>query len=107
MILVVGGRCSGKLAYVKSLGYGQDDIAVAVLNDKPVLYHIEQMDFPLDEEALLEKEVLICDEVGSGIVPLEKADRIRREEIARLCTRLATQAQEVIRLVAGIPVKLK
>ncbi len=107
MILVVGGRCAGKLAYVQSLGYDEKEIAYAVLDKKPVLYHLEQMDFPLDEAILLKKEVVICDEVGSGIVPLAREQRERREEIARLCTQLAKEAQSVVRLVAGIPVKLK
>ncbi len=107
MILVVGGRCSGKLEYVKSLGYTDEEISIATVEKKPVVYHLEEMAFPVEEAALLSKEVVVCDEVGCGIVPLCKEERVRREETARLCTRLATQAQSVVRLVAGIPVKLK
>ncbi len=107
MKLVIGGRCSGKFTYVKSLGYEEGDIAVAELNEKPVLYHLEQMSFPIELRVLLEKEVVVCDEVGCGIVPLHEEQRHRREEVSRLCAELAKQAQQVVRLVAGIPVILK
>ncbi len=107
MILVIGGRCSGKLEYVKSLGYGDTDVSTQILEDKPVLHHLEEVNFPVDEEKILAKEVVICDEVGSGIVPADEELIRRREEIARLCARLAKRAHGVVRVVAGIPVKLK
>ncbi len=107
MILIIGGRCSGKLEYVKSLGYGDKDISVDVYGSEPVLYHLECIKFPADEEKILLKEVVVCDEVGSGIVPIDNESIMRREEISALTTRLATCAQSVVRIVAGIAVKLK
>lgn len=56
---------------------------------------------------LLEKEVIICNEVGSGIIPMLASERMYREQTGRLCTLLASRAEHVIRMVCGIAVKLK
>lgn len=113
MILVIGARASGKRAYVESLGYTAEQIADGVLEDKPVLYNLQDITMADPEgapallEALLRKEVVVCDEVGSGVIPLEKARRLGREATGRLCCQLAKEATRVVRLVAGIPTVLK
>ena len=51
--------------------------------------------------------VVITDDIGSGIVPLEREERLWREECG-ICTRLlAGNAETVIRVVCGIPQVLK
>ena len=113
MMLVVGGASAGKLAYVKSLGYTEDDIADAVLDSRPVLYNLQALVAEDPEtagmllEPLLQKSVVICDEVGSGVIPVVPAERQMREQTGRLCNRLAERAECVVRLVAGIPMVLK
>ncbi len=113
MILVIGGRSSGKRSYVESLGYDPAQIADGVLDDRPVLYNLQSITMADPEGApalfgaLLEKEVVVCDEVGSGVIPLEKARRLGREATGRLCCRLAAEATQVVRLVAGIPTVIK
>ena len=56
---------------------------------------------------LVAKEVVICQEVGSGVIPLEKEARQMREYTGRLCTVLAEQADRVVRLFCGIPTIIK
>ena len=56
---------------------------------------------------LLAKEVIVCNEVGSGIIPMLASERMYREQTGRLCTMLASHADHVIRLVCGIAVNLK
>ena len=113
MILVIGARASGKRAYVESLGYAPGQIADGVLDDRPVLYNLQTLTMadPEGAPALLEslktKEVVVCDEVGSGVIPLEKARRLGREATGRLCCQLAKEAAKVVRLVAGIPTVIK
>ena len=51
--------------------------------------------------------MVVCDEVGSGVIPLEKARRLGREATGRLCCQLAKEATRVVRLVAGIPTVIK
>ena len=92
MILVIGARASGKRAYVESLGYAPG----ADPEGAPALL-----------ECLKTKEVVVCDEVGSGVIPLEKARRLGREATGRLCCQLAKEAAKVVRLVAGIPTVIK
>jgi len=113
MILVIGARSSGKRSYVESLGYAPEQIADGVLDDKPVLYDLQDITMADPEgapallEALKGKEVVVCDEVGSGVIPLEKARRLGREATGRLCCQLAKEATRVVRLVAGIPTVIK
>lgn len=113
MILVIGAIASGKMAYVRSLGYSDSDIANAVLDERPVLNNLQDIVFsdPTGSaalyEALVQKSVVICNEVGSGIIPVERADRDAREATGRLCNRLAQAAERVVRLVCGIPVVIK
>lgn len=113
MLLIVGGEGSGKRTFAKSLGYNDNDIADAVLNDCPVLYHLEQMVFadPDCTDALLAalegKEVVISNEVGSGVIPANRAERAGREATGRLCVLLAQKADCVVRMVSGIPTVIK
>jgi adenosylcobinamide kinase/adenosylcobinamide-phosphate guanylyltransferase len=113
MILVIGAIASGKIEYVRSLGYSDCDIANAVLDERPVLNNLQDMVFsdPTGSdalyEALVQKNVVICNEVGSGIIPAERAEREAREATGRLCNRLAQAAERVVRLVCGIPVVIK
>lgn len=51
--------------------------------------------------------IIICNEVGSGIVPMEKEERIYREEVGRICCILAQKATDVIRVVCGIGTEIK
>jgi len=113
MILVVGGEGSGKRLLAASLGYTADEIADAVVDMRPVLCHLEQIVFRnpacADEllPLLLKKEVVLCNEVGSGVMPVDDAERLGREATGRLCILLAQQADCVIRMVCGIPEVIK
>ena len=51
--------------------------------------------------------ILICDEIGNGIVPMEAEERIYRERTGRILEQLAAQADEVVRVVCGIGQKIK
>ena len=51
--------------------------------------------------------VVICDEIGNGIVPMEAEERIYRERTGRILEQLAAQADEVVRVVCGIGLKIK
>ena len=50
-----------------------------------------------------EKLVVICDELGCGLVPMDAFDRKYREACGRVSCYLAGQAEQVIRMVCGIP----
>ena len=112
MILIIGGAGQGKLDYVlQKTGYGPAQVARTPeeARTRPVFAGLE--DWPeLDEAALLEANpdvILICDEVGCGVVPVEPAQRARREAVGRLRCRLAERAERVERIFCGLPMVLK
>ena len=113
MILILGGAASGKRTYLESLGYGPEDIADGVLDDRKALYGLEKLVAEDPEGAegllpvLLRKEAVACCEVGAGIVPVRFEQRQAREATGRLCIQLAARAEKVIRMVAGIPTIIK
>ena len=98
MILIVGGAGQGKLDYVlQKTGYTPDQVA-------------HTPEDHLDEEELLTANpdlILICDEVGCGVVPIDPAQRAWREDVGRLCCRLAKRAERVERIFCGLPMTLK
>jgi adenosylcobinamide kinase / adenosylcobinamide-phosphate guanylyltransferase len=51
--------------------------------------------------------VLVSAEVGLGVVPATRAGRVFRDELGALNAALATVCDEVLLLVAGLPVRLK
>lgn len=58
---------------------------------------------------LIEKNpgaVIICNEVGYGIVPVDKTDRIYRETVGRCLCRLAENSSSVVRIVCGLGMKI-
>ncbi len=113
MILVIGGLSSGKRDYVKSeYGYSADDISFDIFSDKPVLYDLQELIFTdADSERffpeLLKKKVVICSDISCGIVPVDRAEREKREAVGRLCIRLASAAERVVRIQCGIPQIIK
>ncbi|MDR0446398.1 MAG: bifunctional adenosylcobinamide kinase/adenosylcobinamide-phosphate guanylyltransferase [Oscillospiraceae bacterium] len=103
MLLIIGGVGAGAREYADSLGLGESDLAEGVWD---AVY-----DNPAEAMALLEplclKAAVICEEVGSGVVPIDRREREAREAMGRLTAELAARAQSVVRVVAGIPVTLK
>jgi adenosyl cobinamide kinase/adenosyl cobinamide phosphate guanylyltransferase len=53
------------------------------------------------------KSILISEEVGCGIVPMDKKERQRRDNIGAVQVALAKEADEVVRVVCGINQKIK
>ena len=113
MILIIGAAASGKRAFAETLGYAPADMADACLDDRPVLFNLQEMVWRDPGHAdellplLLEKEAVLCDEVGSGVIPVIGNDAAARRAIGKLCILLAQKATCVVRLVCGIPTVIK
>jgi adenosylcobinamide kinase / adenosylcobinamide-phosphate guanylyltransferase len=124
MHFIFGGRCMGKLDFAKSLignpvicdlsERGVDELFNA---DIIVGIHllVKQMVaegrspaayFECNMERLQDK-IIIGDEVGCGVVPIEPLDREWRDETGRVYQLLARHARRVTRVWAGIPQELK
>ena len=130
MKVVTGGRYNGKLEYVtEELGFsgseildlGNTDIAEAlsVMKDHPVLYHLEafikkaipkEIDFNAVIESYVQARpdcVIVCDEVGSGIVPVKREDDEWREAVGRIMCRLACKAGGITRITYGVAEEIR
>ena len=95
---------------------------IANVNDIVIINHLHLWVKDLLREGMEESEVqltilswvathpntiLICDELGNGIVPLEKMECIWREQTGRLMIELAKQAERVERILCGLGQRLK
>jgi adenosyl cobinamide kinase/adenosyl cobinamide phosphate guanylyltransferase len=125
MHLIIGGKYMGKLRYAKEL-YGGDvlvcDLAAAAPEDMfeaPVVVNLQDgvrailerkgspRDFFEGNVLRLEDKVLIGDEIGSGVVPIDSFERLWRDETGFVYQLLAARADRVDRIWAGLPHRLK
>ena len=51
--------------------------------------------------------VIVTNELGCGIVPMDAGDRKWREQCGRICTKIAEYSEEVYRVICGIACRLK
>lgn len=125
MIFIIGGAYSGKTGYAVSMGIDREKIINGKdmdINETDGIvciknYHLlikrlinSGIDPFVFTKEILKKNsgiVVISDEIGNGVIPLEKQDRIWREETGKVCCYIAENAERVIRLVCGIPTVIK
>lgn len=131
MILIVGGAWQGKLDFARELAgkknavyelcqvaEGSTDSFEAALDCRIIHGFHEYVRRVLKEnksvEAFIEKiqaqnpEVIITsNELGCGIVPVDREDREWRETSGRASVRLAKSSDQVYRLVCGIASRIK
>lgn len=126
MKLVIGGYAQGKLDYVlqqnkmKEILVCDATFPEKAVKDKVVIiyhFHLWVKDM-LTKGGCPEEEVeqmvsihpqciIISDEIGNGIVPMDAFEREYRERTGRILVTLAAQAQEVERVICGIGQKIK
>ena len=90
-VLIIGGAYQGKRKVAENLYADLPRI------DKD----------PLSLADTLCRLVITCDEIGCGIVPIDRADENWREAVGRLCCALAQKADAVVRVIAGVPQFIK
>ena len=108
MRLIIGGAHQGKLDYALSLGYTMEDVATTLPTDKPILYGLQEIlkTHPTLTADEIPDCIVICDELGCGVVPLDREDRDWRERTGRLCCDLAARAAQVDRVFCGIAMQI-
>ena len=114
MIFITGGIGSGKRGFVlDELGFAEEELSRDPGTDAPVLLDFHELireKGPLENdlrELLLKKEVVVCDEVGCGVVPIGAEERAWRDDVGRAATSLAREASVVVRMVCGLPQVVK
>lgn len=130
MELYIGGYAQGKLGYVKTqhnsaevfeniedfMKAGANSNCGRILNGLHLIIkrlldggcnaeELERKIMQLAEDA--PDAIIICNEIGCGIVPLDKAERLYRELTGRILVKLASKAEKVVRITCGIPQRIK
>ena len=112
MILIIGGAHCGKRDYAaEHFGYDLKQMSNQ-LDNVPVLYDLhallkEYADHEVPWPALRQKQVIICNEVGCGVVPVDDRERKWRETVGRARWVLARAAGKAIRAQCGIGIVIK
>lgn len=126
MRLIVGGAFQGKKAYVQqTFSLEEQDFADGrwcdwedIYSARAILHFHEYIRRCLEagrstadlagQLAGRNPDVLIvANELGSGVVPIDAFDREYRETAGRVCCALAREAKEVHRVVCGIGMVIK
>lgn len=104
MIFITGGAFQGKADYAREHFAGY---RLVEHYERQVREQLLRGEEPMKAARRLaesgEKMVVICDELGCGLVPMDAFDRKYREACGRVSCYLAGQAEQVIRMVCGIP----
>lgn len=110
MILIIGGTHQGKSEYAKTTFPKMKYIfnLHEIIREKmQTCENNSQLDKYISDLLQLDDVVITCDEVGNGIVPMERFERNYREAVGRSCCKLASSAETVIQVCCGIGRKIK
>lgn len=124
MELIIGGAFQGKLNYARELypdvvWVDGKSCTLEEMCKIPGIYNLhlfikkqilEGKDVSELADILIEKNpnmIIISDEVGYGVVPVDAFDRVYREAVGRVCTKLAEKASKVTRVICGIGTVIK
>lgn len=126
MILIIGGAFQGKKSYAeetfslketdfidgrtcgwediyqaKAVSHFHEYIRRCLANGRKTSQLAEEL-FARNPEV-----IIIANELGSGVVPVDAFDREYREAAGRICCELAKEASQVHRVVCGLGMALK
>lgn len=126
MKMIIGGAYQGKIRYAcEYFGFSEADMvngstcdfedaftAVCIKSYHKLISRLlaEGVDPVSFTEKLCDTNrdaVVIMDEIGCGIVPVEKSERLRREATGRCGCIIAENSDAVIRVICGIPSFIK
>ena len=118
MDLIIGGAYQGKLAYaMEHFHLTQEDLSrydggfdisrrcICYLEE--AVYAAVAAGEPFVLPNLRPDAVVLCTDVSCGVVTMDKTQRLWREEVGRAVCALARQADSVIRIFCGLPLRLK
>lgn len=120
MRMYIGGAYQGKLSYAKQQNPGlkwRDGASCTLeeLLEADGVYRFQEFIRNHKEiedlaERLIQgnpKLVIVTDEIGYGLVPVEEEARNFRERTGRICTKLAEHCESVERIVCGLPTRIR
>lgn len=124
MELIIGGAFQGKKEYAKKQHpdiFWKDAADLSeeeILHTQGIINFQEYIRKEMEEERnpaqIAEKmlkenpdAIIISQEVGYGVVPIDAFEREYREMVGRICTKLASGASRVTRVICGVGMVIK
>lgn len=124
MELIIGGMAQGKLSYVLEQRGALPVTDGAVCSIEEAFSAVILRRFHLFLRRLLEEDadaeactkklmqcnpncIILCDEIGCGIVPIDAFERNYRETVGRCCCLVAEHSDRVVRITCGLPQVIK
>jgi|GluameStandDraft_1065615.scaffolds.fasta_scaffold69665_2 adenosyl cobinamide kinase/adenosyl cobinamide phosphate guanylyltransferase len=114
-VLIIGGAYQGKRQFAKDRFGLQDMDFISGETCTPAAFaHAKAVDglhsyirrfMEQDNSEILQKlngKIVICNEIGCGVVPVEQEQELWREKTGRICCDFAKQAEIVVRVHAGL-----
>lgn len=96
-----GKECPLDIARMEAVDHFHDFIRRWITDGRPAQELIRKM------MGCEELRIVISDEIGCGLVPVDAFEREYREMTGRICTRIARNADEVYRVVCGTGMKIR
>lgn len=103
-VLIIGGAHQGKRRLAEKLYPNLPKIENL---HEIVREMLQENRDPMSLTDELRGHAVTCDEIGCGVVPIDRADENWREAVGRLCCALAQEADAVVRVIAGVPQFIK
>lgn len=126
MILIYAGAYQGKLDFArKSFGIKDEDICYcnsdmeSIDFGKKVIYGLEKFIYGYEKRGqsadeyiraqlpLMKENIIICEDISRGLVPMDKLERAWRETNGRVVNAVAAEADEVYTVFCGIESRIK
>lgn len=123
MVMITGGAYQGKTSYaVQNFNISEDYItdgkicalettmtARCIKNYHELVKRLGTESISFTQKLCLRNReaVIIIDEIGCGIVPIEKSERVWRENVGRCGCIIVSNSETVVRMVCGIPLIIK
>ena len=123
MHLIIGGAYMGKFTHaMEAYHFSEEqvcDCEKEALRPASCVRHLEQYVLECvkkgeDPGAVFRNNreqwndtVLICRDISGGVVPMDRQERLWREETGRLCQYLSREADRVSRIFCGLEQRLK
>ena len=118
MDLIIGGAYQGQLRYAmerfhlapEELAYydhGFDTSRRCICYLEQAVWAAVEAGEPFVLPKLRPDAVVLCTDVSCGVVPVDKKQRLWREETSRAVCALAREADSVTRMFCGLPLRLK
>ena len=121
LIMIIGGMAQGKHAFAAQFTHarcidglaaqirdavraGRDPLAEA---NASVRDFVTMWESTSSDDLAKTQDLVLIYPVGSGVVPLDPEERAWREAVGRVGCRIAAEADEVYRVVAGIAQRIK